>query len=280
MYRSTFLLLVCLLAFGGCGGDSKKEKSKKSHRNSHSAKAKSKKSTENKNDQHEVDNLKEDKQIHVDEESIKAVSAEEALSRLKAGNKRFVSESFSAKDFKREREDLSKEQHPPAIVLACADSPVSPEALFNQSLGKLFVVRVAGNISNPIVLGSIEYAAAHLHSKLLVVLGHESCGAVKATLGGERFTPNTNLLITQIKASTNKAKAMESDEAHMLNAAIEENVRTQVNSAVRRSKLLAELIDKKEFQVVGGIYNARTGAVDFLPADAPEPKAVPQATKH
>ena len=115
--------------------------------------------------------------------SQKALASEEdTLARLMNGNARFVKGQHRPANYKRERAELTKGQRPYAIVLSCSDSRVPPEIVFDESLGKLFVVRVAGNVVDPIALGSIEYAAEHLHSKLLFVLGHESCGAVKATV--------------------------------------------------------------------------------------------------
>ncbi len=111
-------------------------------------------------------------------------TAEQAWQRLKDGNQRFAADRLEGKDVDAaRRQELTAGQHPFAIVLSCADSRVPPEIIFDQGLGKLFVVRVAGNISEPFALGSIDYAVEHLHVPLIVVLGHEKCGAVAAALG-------------------------------------------------------------------------------------------------
>ncbi len=117
-----------------------------------------------------------------------------------------------------ERPELAEGQHPYAIVLACADSRVAPELIFDESLGKLFVVRVAGNVADPVVLGSIEYAVEHLHANLLMVLGHENCGAVKATIGGGAFPPNIEALIKRITPAVDKVRVQRLDEKMVLGA--------------------------------------------------------------
>lgn len=266
-YRTLSVLLICLLSLAGCGGGAKETAKKKSRRSSsYSAKAANKPSKgegkKDKADQADEADRGSDKGAAHEAESV---PSDEALARLKSGNKHFVNGNLRKRDYEHEREALLNGQHPYAIVLACADSRVPPELLFDESLGKLFVVRVAGNVIDPIVLGSIEYAAEHLHSKLLMVLGHESCGAVKATLGGGRFTPNIDTLVKQIQTSARKAQGMKlGSEDETLKAAIEENVRTQIHHATSRSKLLANLVAAKEFQIVGGIYNFHTGAIEFV----------------
>jgi carbonic anhydrase len=146
-----------------------------------------------------------------DSKESDAVSGSDALAQLKKGNERFIAGQLQAKGFEEERKALSKGQHPYAIVLTCSDSRVSPEILFDESLGKLFVVRVAGNVVDPVVLGSIEYAAEHLHAKLLLILGHESCGAVKATLDGGYVPPNIMALLSYISPAAQIAKSKRLD---------------------------------------------------------------------
>jgi carbonic anhydrase len=119
----------------------------------------------------------------------------EALFRLRDGNDRFTSSRFQVRDYIRERKELMQSQHPYAIVLTCSDSRVPPEIIFDESLGKLFVLWVAGNVLDPALLGSIEYAAEHLHVSLILMMGHESCGAVKAALSGIKAPENLDSLI-------------------------------------------------------------------------------------
>jgi carbonic anhydrase len=193
------------------------------------------------------------------------VSTVEALNRLKAGNERFASGKLQPKKLDRERAELVHGQHPYAIILGCSDSRVAPELVFDESLGRLFILRVAGNVADSVVLGSIEYAAEHLHAGTLLVLGHESCGAVKATLGGGEAPANLVALVKRIEPAAQIAKSKQLDENGALNAAVEENVRLQMQNAVEQSEVLKELVLKKELWIVGGVYSLQTGKVRFLP---------------
>ena len=195
-----------------------------------------------------------------------SVSTLEALNRLKVGNERFVGGKMLVKNFEREREELAKGQHPYAIILGCSDSRVPPELLFDESLGRLFILRVAGNVVDPIVLGSIEYAAEHLHTGTLLVLGHESCGAVKATLAGGEAPPNIGQLVKRIEPAAQIAKDKHLDGNGTLNAAIEENVRLQMQNAVEQSEVLREMVAHKKLWIAGGVYGLQSGKVRFLPA--------------
>ena len=121
------------------------------------------------------------------------------MGRLTTGNDRFARDVLERKDVgASRRQQLSKGQKPFAVVLTCADSRLTPEYIFNQGLGDLFVLRVAGNIADPYVLGSVEYALEHLHVPLVVIVGHEKCGAVEAALGQEKPTGNLGKLIGEI----------------------------------------------------------------------------------
>ena len=183
---------------------------------------------------------------------------------LKIGNERYVSGKLRKRNYKADRKATADKQQPYAIVLACADSRVPPEILFDESLGKLFVVRVAGNVVDPVVLGSIEYAAEHLHVGTVLILGHESCGAVKATLEGGNVPPNIDALVTRILPAVEKAKKAGLDPAKTLNLAIKENVFLQAQQAVEQSEVLKELVHKRKLQIVGAVYNLHTGRVEFL----------------
>src|SRR5260370_2359171 len=127
------------------------------------------------------------------------LSAEQASDRLKKGNEKFVADKSVSQELGLDRRrELAKGQHPFAIVLTCADSRVAPEFIFNQGLGDLFVLRVAGSIADPFVLRSMEYAVEHLHVPLIVLLGHEKCGAVEAALGEEKPPGNLGKLIGEV----------------------------------------------------------------------------------
>lgn len=217
------------------------------------------------------------------------VAPDEALAKLKAGNKRYLSQTFKTKDFAAQREEQKKGQHPYAIILTCADSRVPPEHIFDEDLGQLFVVRVAGNVIDEVTLGSIEYAAEHLHVQLLVVLGHSACGAVKATIEGGDFGKNINVLAGKIKPAVDAAKAQASDKSLVLPLAVEGNVELQAEHCYSESEILQELRHKNEFKVMCGIYRIETGEVvlsepvmKFEEGHAPgaEPKKEHGAEKH
>lgn len=185
------------------------------------------------------------------------------LQKLLDGNKRFIEGKFSEKDYPAELKELTKGQHPYAIILSCSDSRVPPEIIFDESMGKLFVVRVAGNVLDEVALGSIEYAAEHLHTKLLVILGHSNCGAVNATIAGGEVTPNIEEIVKKISPAVEKAKKHH-PENEVLNCAIKENVINQVEESLKSSKLLTELNEKGELNIVGAMYDISTGKVSIL----------------
>lgn len=197
-----------------------------------------------------------------------AVLPGEALFMLRDGNDRFINSRFKQRDYVRERKEQLQGQHPYAIVLTCSDSRVPPEILFDESLGKLFVVRAAGNVLDPVLLGSVEYAAEHLHVGLLVVLGHESCGAVKAAVEGGEVKGNLAQLVKKISPAVERAKKKNLDGSGTLNEAIQENVRGQMQIVMSDSALLRELIDAQKLWIVGGVYSLQTGKVSWLFAGA------------
>jgi len=192
-----------------------------------------------------------------------------ALQRLKAGNARFAADKPSTRDVgKSRRAELAKGQKPFAIVLACADSRVTPELIFDQGLGDLFVLRLAGNVVEPAVLGSIEYAVEHLHTPLVVVLGHESCGAVKAAVDGGKVEGNLGWLIERV----HPGKAVPKDPKAALAACIKNNAIYQAQQLSAQSKVIKEFLDAKRVQLVAGVYSLSTGKVDWLePPSTKEP---------
>lgn len=200
-------------------------------------------------------------------DSPPGIPADQALARLKAGNARFVKGEHHAANYLAERAELVKGQHPYAILLTCSDSRVPPELLFDESLGRLFIVRVAGNVTDPVTLGSIEYAAEHLGAKLLVVLGHQSCGAVKATLEGGELPPNIQAIVHKIQPAARHARTRKLAAADTLKLAIEENVRQQIYNALYESDVLREMVARKSLTVAGGVYQLATGEVEWLATD-------------
>ena len=198
------------------------------------------------------------------EERATSPSPDAVIAELKAGNQRHVSTNYKRKNHKTlaRRIELAKGQHPGAIILSCADSRVPPEIIFDQGLGDLFVVRVAGNIVEDLGLGSIEYAAEHLGSKLIVVLGHERCGAVDATLKGGEAPGHIAALVKKIQPAVEKSKDMPGDK---LDNAVITNVRLVVEELKRSQPMLTEMAAQGKIKIVGARYDLDTGVVTWLP---------------
>jgi carbonic anhydrase len=192
-----------------------------------------------------------------------AVAPVDAISKLKEGNGRYTSGNLEHPGQTTERRtELAKSQHPFAVVVSCSDSRVPPEIVFDQGLGDLFIVRVAGNVINDEGLGSIEYAIDHLGSRLILVLGHQSCGAVKAakeTIAAKGKAPgHIESLVTAIKP------AVEATTKDDLDTTVKANVKHVVQALRSSMPILKAKVDSGEIQVIGGYYSLDTGAVSFL----------------
>lgn len=186
-----------------------------------------------------------------------------ALAQLKAGNARFVSGNLShPHQSSARRTKLVEGQHPFAIILGCADSRTAPEVVFDQGLGDLFVVRTAGNVVDDVALGSIEYAAEHLGASLIVVLGHENCGAVKATLDGGDLPGHLPAIANAIRPAV-RASAKRSGNA--LDNAVIENARLEAERIAHSKPILRKLVEQGKVRVVSARYDLHTGRVVFLP---------------
>ena len=187
-----------------------------------------------------------------------SIAPDEALSRLKAGNERFAHSKVSTgKPVAARRAKTAQEQHPFAIIIGCADSRTAPEIIFDQSIGDLFVVRTAGNLVDDYALGSIEYAVEHLGARLIVVLGHERCGAVTAALGGDSAPGHINALVRDIQPAVAASKGKEGDA---LTNAIHEND-AEVAKKIRSQAQLGELAP--QVRIVEGYYDLDTGKVEW-----------------
>jgi carbonic anhydrase len=201
------------------------------------------------------------------------LTAEQALGRLQEGNRRFVSGSGMrdlAADHRR-RLELVDDQAPFAIVLGCSDSRVPAEIVFDQGLGDLFVIRVAGNIVAPSQIGSIEFAAERFGTRLVVVLGHSQCGAVLASLEElERPTvngsPNLGFIVNSIRPGLEPlVRAGGSvDYGDLVEEAVRVNIRASVQQLRHGSAVLEGLIQDSDLLIVGAEYSLETGVVDFL----------------
>jgi len=207
------------------------------------------------------------------------ISAKAALDRLLEGNSRFASDAPSRRSLtiKERRGELLAGQEPFAIVLGCSDSRVPAEIVFDQDLGDLFVIRVAGNIVAPSQVGSVEFAAERFGTRLVVVMGHTNCGAVLATLEelerpSENRSPNLGSIVNRIRPSVEAL--METDlrqnpEA-LVRRAVRANILASVDHLRHGSQILEDLIQRKGLLVVGAEYSLATGVVDFFD-DPPEP---------
>jgi carbonic anhydrase len=195
-------------------------------------------------------------------------SAQQALQRLREGNQRFVEGRIRHADQSRTwRHALVADQHPFAIVLGCSDSRVPIELLFDQGFGDLFVIRVAGNVISPDVIGSIGYAVAHLHTRLLMVLGHEGCGAVTAALqsqvGASAESANIEALLRLVSPGLRDLPP-QLDGAARLSAAVEANVRWSMQQVLDTPEAQARQAEGV-LKLVGAVYELTTGRVRFLP---------------
>jgi carbonic anhydrase len=184
----------------------------------------------------------------------------EAIERLKLGNKRFVNDTLknSKKDSDR-RSAIIKGQDPFAIILGCADSRVVPEHIFDSGLGELFVVGVAGNIANTSSIASIEYAVAHLGTPLIVVLGHQNCGAVTAAVKGGDNGYNLNHLLAHITPAIYACSA-DAD----INDIAKKNAELTVKDLNDRSAIISKAVASGKLQIIAAYYQLETGLVEFL----------------
>ncbi len=194
-------------------------------------------------------------------------TAEDALDRLKAGNARFVSGNARFPTGQKEvLADLAKDQQPYATVLGCSDSRVPPELVFDAAFGELFVIRVAGNVLGPSIMGTLQYAGAHLHTPLFIVLGHEGCGAVTAALAskfhGARHRSRIALLLEGIVPALDTLDPTLPPET-LLSVAVEANVRWTVRKVLESPEGKARAAEG-DMKLIGAVYDLHTGCVRFL----------------
>lgn len=194
------------------------------------------------------------------------MTPKEALDLLVAGNERFVNNDVKKRDLLEQARDTATYQNPVAVTLSCIDSRTSMELIFDQGIGHIFSTRIAGNIVNDDILGSMEFACKLAGSKLIVVLGHSSCGAVKGACDGAELGNLTGLL-NKIKPAVEAEKTVE-DERNSSNKDFVEkvtsiNVVQTVNEILRQSPTLNEMVEKGEVGIIGGVHDLATGKVHF-----------------
>ena len=199
--------------------------------------------------------------------------AQQALDKLIEGNRRFVAEvqnqAMQSQDARGYR--LVPRQEPFAIIIGCSDSRVPAEIVFDQGLGDLFVIRVAGNIIAPSQVGSVEFAAERFGTPLVLVLGHSNCGAIEATVEelarpSESRSPNLRAIVDRIRPSVESLleAGLELESDRLIEQAVRANIRASANQLRHGSPILEKLIEKEELMVVGAEYCLETGSVDFF----------------
>lgn len=185
-------------------------------------------------------------------------TADVARSRLVAGNARFVADQTTAEGRDQARRGaLVGGQQPWAIILSCADSRVAPEIAFDTGLGELFVIRVAGNVANTSSIASIEYAVAHIGTPLIVVLGHQSCGAVGAAIAGGDNGHNLNHLLAHLEP------ARAANEGAEVDVVVRANAAQQIGELMGRSAIISDAVANKGLQIVSAFYSLADGSVTF-----------------
>ncbi len=201
------------------------------------------------------------------------ISAREALRILKEGNRRFVSEDWSTQTLPSQdrRRQLATGQQPFAIILGCSDSRVPAEIVFDQGLGELFVIRVAGNIVAPSQIGSVEFAAERYGTRLVVVLGHSNCGAIQATVEelerpSSTRSPNLRSIVDRVRPSVEELMEtdLRSNPAKLIHHAVRANIRASAAHLRHGSQIIEHMIAKDGLLVVGAEYSLETGVVDFF----------------
>jgi carbonic anhydrase len=201
------------------------------------------------------------------------IPAQEALQRLRDGNRRFASETENSNALisQHRRTQVAAGQEPFAIILGCSDSRVPAEIVFDQGLGDLFVIRVAGNIVAPSQVGSVEFAVERYHTRLVVVLGHSSCGAIQATLEElqrptENQSRNLHSIVNRVRPSLEALLETELRHDHdaLVHQAVRANIRASANHLRHGSQVIEQLIQNEGLVVVGAEYSLETGLVEFF----------------
>ena len=187
-------------------------------------------------------------------------SSDEALSEMKSGNQRFLDGKPINTNYKSQIEETKNDQHPHTLILSCLDSRIPPEIIFDQGIGNIFVARVAGNIEEPNILGSMEFATKVKGTKLIIVMGHNKCGAVKGAIDDAELG-NLTQLVAQIKpAIIGDTTNME----NMLNETSKKNVKMTIADILKLSPVISELVKENKVKIVGAFYDITTGKVTFL----------------
>ena len=188
-----------------------------------------------------------------------SLTVRNAVERLKSGNTNFVNDALNnAFQDSPRRKDVIDGQKPFAVVLTCSDSRVVPELIFDTGIGELFIIRVAGNIANPSSIASIEYAVAHLDVKLIVILGHQNCGAVTAALEGRKNGENLDHLLNFIQPAITASDRNDVDDVSHVHAKL------TADKLINESGIIAKTIEDNTLKIIPAYYSLETGQVDFF----------------
>lgn len=194
------------------------------------------------------------------------LTPEDAINLLKEGNKRFVNNLKVNRNLLQQVNETSDGQYPFAVILSCIDSRTSAELIFDQGLGDIFSVRIAGNILNDDILGSMEFACKLAGSKLIAVLGHTKCGAIQGACKNVKLGHLSGLL-EKIEPAIHLAKQLNPQQhdtaLDFINSVTQVNVDLVINNILQKSAIISELVKQKKVGIIGGIYNADTGQVEF-----------------
>jgi carbonic anhydrase len=195
------------------------------------------------------------------------LTPDSVIQSLKDGNRRFVSNDLTARDHTVQIRKATNGQYPKAVILSCLDSRIPVEDVFDKGIGDLFVARVAGNFVNEDILGSMEFGCKVAGSKLILVLGHEHCGAVKAAVDNVKLG-NITAMLTKIRPVVEQLSHYEGDKSssnpEFVHMVCEQNVIKTINDIRKNSPILKEMEDNGEIKIIGGVYDMDTGKVDFL----------------
>lgn len=213
-----------------------------------------------------------------------AIDAKEALQKLREGNERFVAGQSIHPNISQDRmlKTAREGQTPFATVLACSDSRSPVELLFDVGVGDLFVVKIAGNVADTDQIATIEYGTEHLHTQLLVVLGHSHCGAVSAVVGGGELHGHLPKLVDNIQPAHEKAKKENPDKQgkELINPTIEANTFQSIADILSKSTIVANLVKSGKLQVVGAIHDLETGTIEWLGEHPNQKELVESAKDH
>jgi carbonic anhydrase len=214
--------------------------------------------------------------IFISASSESSVSPDEALTILQNGNKKFTDNKrgFTHLETTRLKETADKGQHPIATILSCSDSRVPPEHIFDAGIGDIFIIRVAGNVADIDEIGTIEYGVEHLHTPLLVVMGHTSCGAVTAVLKGDKVEGFIPKLVDNIIPAVEKTKKIYKNLVNneSVTYAAKENVWQSISDTITKSEIVRDLVKENKLKVVGALYHIEDGKIEWLGAHPDQTK--------